>query len=175
MKKIIFGFLILAAFSLISEVTYAQKSLMIGVVDMETVLKEMPEAISADQMLKDLQKKYGDSLVAIQNDFYKRVDQYQKQKGMMPADKQQKEEEAIKAQEQSIYKYREDKQTEIAQRRDDALEPIRAKDKKAIEMVAKEEKLDMVLNKLGEVVLFSDDKNDITYKVIDKIKRGQIK
>jgi outer membrane protein len=148
---------------------------VLGVVDMETLLKEMPEAINADQMLKDLQKKYNDSLVNIQNDFYKRVDQYQKQKGMMPADKQQKEEEAIKAQEQAVYKFREDKLNEIAQRRDEALEPIRAKVKKAIEQVAKEEKLDMVLNKLGEVVLFADDKNDITYKVIDKIKRGQIK
>jgi Skp family chaperone for outer membrane proteins len=52
------------------------------------------------------------------------------------------------------------------------MQPIRQKVSDAIAAVAKEEKLNMVLEKSLGVVLYSEDKADVTYKVLDRMKRG---
>lgn len=154
--------------------TYAQsqKALKIGVVEVETIVKQMPEAADADQKLKDIQKNFNDSLQSMQADLYKKVDSYQKQKAMMPADQQQKEEENLKAQEQSIYSYREQRYNEISEIREKFLDPIRKKVSNAIQEIAKEEGMNFVFDKNNAVLLYSEDKYDITYKVLDKIKRS---
>ena len=151
---------------------FSQQKTNIAIVDVEAVVKEMPEASVADKMLKDLQKKYNDSLIKMQEDFQKRVDSYIKQKNMMPADKQQKEEEKFKIEEQTLLKFREEKLQEISQKREEYLDPIRKKVKSAIQDVAKEENMSFILDKGSSVLLFAEDKFDLTFKVIDRIKRG---
>ena len=47
--------------------TTKNKELKIGVVDVEKIVKEMPEALQADQTLKELQKTYQDTLNTMQN------------------------------------------------------------------------------------------------------------
>ncbi len=56
--------------------------------------------------------------------------------------------------------------------REGLLQPIRAKVNEAIAAVAKEEKITLVLDKVAGLVLYNDDKMDITYKVLDRMKRG---
>lgn len=173
MKRIILtGFFALFMLSF-SFNAYSQKEkpMKIGVVDVEAVVKAMPEAVKADQDLKDLQKSYNDSLVKMQEDFYKRIEQYQKQRGMMAQDQQQKEEESLKNLEQVLIKYRDDRLQDIQKRREEFLDPIRKKVKDAIEVVSKEEDMNFIFDKANAIVLFADDKFDFTYKVIDKMKR----
>lgn len=175
-SKSIFGlFVLVATVSLFSN-TYlnAQGTLnKLGVVDVETVLKELPEAIEADKVIKDKGQKMQDTLLKMQQDLQAKLDQYQKQKSMMPLDKQQKEEESLQQQNMLFIQYREEKfgqQGELNKLRENLLDPIRTKIRKAIEGVAKEEKIALVVDKMAAI--YSDGSIDITYKVLDKIKRG---
>lgn len=173
MKKNLF--LAIITIVLFSSSIFAQQksTITIGIVDVEMIVKEIPEAVQADQYLRDFQKNSNDTLTKMQEDLYKKYEQYQKQKSMMTAEQQQKEEEAMKMMENDMIAYREKVYNDIQTKRDEFLEPIRKKVKDAIESVAKEEKISLVLNKLTEAVLYTDDQLDITFKVLDRIKRGK--
>jgi Skp family chaperone for outer membrane proteins len=56
--------------------------------------------------------------------------------------------------------------------REKYLDPIRSKVRAAIQKVSKEEKISLVLDKTSTAILYFDDKFDLTYKVLDTIKRG---
>eukprot|EP01107_Rhizomastix_libera_P008409 TRINITY_DN23602_c0_g1_i1.p1 TRINITY_DN23602_c0_g1~~TRINITY_DN23602_c0_g1_i1.p1 ORF type:complete len:185 (-),score=21.45 TRINITY_DN23602_c0_g1_i1:12-566(-) len=147
----------------------------IGIVDVETIVKEMPDAISADKKLKDIGQKWQDTLMGMRKDLETKYQQYQKQKSMMPADQQQKEEESLQKLNQQMMQYNEMKfgqQGELNVMKEQFLQPIRAKVLAAIETVAKEEGISMVMEK-GTNVLYSEAKMDITFRVIDRMKRGE--
>jgi outer membrane protein len=153
--------------------TKAQSQSMLGVVDVETVLKEMPEALDADKKIKDIGQKWQDTLIQLRTGLQQKFEQYQKQKSMMSQDQQLKEEEALQAQNMQMVQYQEEKfgqQGELNALREQLLEPLRTKIRLAIDKVAKEEKIKMVVDKV--MVLYSDTTIDITFKVIDTIKRS---
>jgi len=173
MKKLTVLFTAILAVVLFSNMAYGQqKQVKIGIVEVEKIVKEMPEAIEADKIMKDLQKAYQDTLMKMQDDLVKRSENYNKQKAMMTADQQKNEEEALKNGEQMLYQYREAKYSEINEKRELYLTPIRKKVNEAIEAVAKDEQISVVLDKGNGSVLYSEEKLDITFKVIDKMKRG---
>ena len=58
----------------------------------------------------------------------------------------------------------------LAQRQAELIQPIREKVRAAIEKVAKDEKLSAVME--NSVLIYFDSKLDITYKVLDNIRRG---
>jgi len=145
----------------------------VAVVEVETVLKELPEAIEADKNIKEIGQKWQDTLLGMRTDLQTKFEQYQKQKAMMPADQQQKEEQTLQAQQMQLLQYQEEKfgqQGQLNSLREKLLAPIREKVKTAIENVAKKEKFQVVVDKL--MVLYSESTIDITYTVIDAIKRG---
>jgi outer membrane protein len=152
---------------------FSQKTLNIGVADVESIVTALDDTKKADTILKETEKNYSDSLKKMQDDFYKRIEVYKKQKGMMAADKQQKEEEDLQTMQQMILNSREDMSNKIMKKRDELLEPIRKKVKLAIEAVAKEEGINLVLDKSNAAVLFSEEKFDITHRVIDKLIRNK--
>jgi outer membrane protein len=152
--------------------TKGASSAIIGIVDVDAVVKEMPEYSSADKEMSEITKKYQDSVMAKRTDIETRYQAYQKQKGMMAADKQQQEEEKFIKESQDLQAYGNEKTQEVNQLREKLLEPIRNKVKTAIEAIAKDEKLTMVLSKESALVLYYEPKNDITFRVIDRIKRG---
>ncbi len=154
-------------------IAFSQASMKLGVVEVETVLKELPEAIEADKLIKDKGQKWQDTLVKLRQDLTTKVEQYQKQKSMMPQDKQQKEEESLQSQNMIMLQFQEEKfgqQGELNKYREQLLEPIRSKIRKAIETVAKEEKIVLVVDKMAAI--YADQSIDVTFKVIDRIKRG---
>jgi outer membrane protein len=171
MKKIFLGIIFFGIIAFYNN-SFAQGGLSIGVVDVDAIVKEMPEATQADNELKTMQQKLNDTLMVMQEDFLAKVDEYQKQQSLMPPEKQQEQEKALKSLENQILGYRDQKLQEIQQKREEYLEPIRKKMLKAIEDVAKDEKLSLVLDKASPSVLYSLDKFDITFRVLDKIKRG---
>ena len=78
----------------------------------------------------------------------------------------------MRAAEQALYSYKDTKFAEISEKREIYLAPIRQKVSNAIEAVAKDESLGFVLDKGNGNILYSEEKYDITFKVIDKMKRG---
>jgi Skp family chaperone for outer membrane proteins len=173
MKKILM--LMLFVFGMAFSTTQSQaQAVKVGVVDVITILKEMPDAKVVDKELQEIGLKWQDTLMTMQKDLEAKIEQYRKQKTMMPADQQAKTEAELQALNQNLMQYNQEKfgqQGELAIIRDQKLEPIREKVKSAIEKVSKEEKLNLVIEKTS-MILYFDDAMEITYKVLDVIKRG---
>ncbi len=173
MKKMLTLILLVVGITFAATQVQAQ-AVKAGVVDVITILKEMPDAKKVDKELQEIGMKWQDTLVGMQKELESKFEQYKKQKTMMPADQQAKTEAELQALNQALMQYNQEKfgQTgEMAQVREQMLEPIREKVSKAIEKVAKEEKLNLVVEKTS-MILYSDDSLDITFKVLDVIKRG---
>lgn len=142
-------------------------------VNSETIIKELPEAIEASKHIDQMGQKIRDTLQLMQKEFEERILNYRKQESMMTSDARQKEEESINGLRTRFMQYQEQKTAEVQQQREAFLKPIRDKVQAAIEEIAKEEKLSLVLDKVAGFILYSEDKADITYKVLDKMKRGK--
>ncbi len=165
------------AFLLCVGISSAQSSqqFRVGVVNAETILKELPEALTASKTIEEAALKVRDTLQLMQKEFETRIENYRKQEAMMTADAKRKEEESLNALRTRFLQYQEEKlgnTGEIARMREALLQPIRAKVNEAIAAVAKEEKLNLVLDKVAGLVLYNDEKLDVTYKVLDRMKRG---
>lgn len=151
------------------------QALKIGIVDVETIVKEMPEAKKAEVVLKEFTQKYQDTLVKMQKELEEKYQAYLKQKNMMPAEQQRKEEEGLQLLNTQVMQYQEKKfgqQGELVIKREELLQPIREIVKTAIDKVAKTESIQIVLDKNDQIILYSEEKFDITYRVLDQIKRG---
>lgn len=179
MQKIIISSIVVlflaVSFNLSALFAQQSTSLKIGVVDIEVILKEMPEAVDADKKLKEIGTKWQDTLITMKKSFDDKVAKYQKQKSLMTADQAQKEEESLQNLQNQMLQYQDSKfgQTgELNSTREKFLEPIRSKVRAAIQKVSKEEKISIVFDKASSSVLYFDDKMDLTYKVLDIIKRG---
>lgn len=178
MKKI----LMLAAFAVICllSATQAQAQgkdapMKIGYVDTDLILRQLPDALEADKKLKDVGTKFQDTLRLMQEDFTKRLEKYRQQEAMMNAEGKKTEEEALKAMQQNYSMFQEEKfgnTGELARMREALMAPLRERIQAGIKEVAKEEKLTYVLDKTNPGILYADEKFDMTYRVLDKIKRG---
>ncbi len=172
-KNLIYGVIVFASMMFASSLFSQQAPVKLGIVDAETILKGMPEFDIADKKVREIGQKWSDTLAVLREDLKKKFEVYQKQAPMMPADQKQKEEESLQAMNAQMMQFQEEKfgqNGELDKMRLKLLEPIREKARKAIEEVAKEEKITLVVDKLTAV--YSDSKIDITFKVLDKIKRG---
>ncbi len=147
----------------------------IGFVDTELILRQMPEAIDADKRLKDVGTKYQDTLKHMQDDFSKRIEKYRQQESMMSAEGKRTEEDALKAMQQNYMAYQEEKfgnAGELAQMQAKLMAPLRERIHAGIKEVAKEEKMAFIFDKTNPSMLFAEDKYDMTYRVLDKIRRS---
>jgi outer membrane protein len=142
-------------------------------VNSETIIKELPEAQMASKSIDDMAQKIRDTLQMMQKEFEERINNYRKQESMMTAEARAKEEEAINGLRTRFLQYQEMKTSEVQQMREGFLKPIRDKVSAAIQVISKEEKISMVLDVSAGNVLYYEDKSDITYKVLDKMKRGE--
>lgn len=155
--------------------TALQAQMKVGVVDLDEIGKNMVEAKDAEKVMAERSKKVQDTLQIMQAKFEEDLAGYQKQKSMMPVEQQQAKEQDLQAQQMAFQQYYQDKlgqQGELAQLRAELLLPIREKINVAIEKVAKEEKISIVLDKANPTLLYADDALDITFKVLDQLKRG---
>jgi len=143
-----------------------------GFVNSETIIKELPEAQNALKKLEQESVAIRDTLQMMQKEFETRIEQYRKQESLMSTEAKAKEEESLNALRMRFLQYQEVKTQEVQVSREKAMEPIREKVKDAIAAVAKEEKLNMVLDTVAGIVLYNEDSADITFKVLDKMKRG---
>jgi len=164
--------IIVAVAAIITTTAVGAQNYKIGVVNTEVIMKELPETVKASKAIEEQQLKYRDTLQMMQKEFESRAENYGKQEAMMTADAKRKEQEALMALQQRFRAYQEEKTVEMKKMQEDLLQPIRQKVTDAINAVAKEEKLTIVLEKAFGLVLYSEDKADVTYKVLDRMKRG---
>ncbi len=146
----------------------------VAFVDSEIILRDLPEAQQASKELEQMVKPWQDEFEKMSLDLQKQVEDYQKQRNLMPQDRREAEEQRLGQLQQKareFYAQKLDPRTgEAAAEREKKLAPIREKILKTIETVAKEEGFSFVLDKVN--VLYGDAKVDLTYKVLDRLKRG---
>jgi outer membrane protein len=143
-------------------------------VDSEKILGELPEAQKASAELNALVKGWQDSVASMQADLQKQFEEYQKQASVMAQAKKDAEEKRLNDLNQKLREFAAQKLDtrtgEAAQEREKRLTPIREKVLRSIEAVAKEDGFTFVFDRAN--VLYADAKVDLTYKVIDRLKRG---
>jgi len=143
-------------------------------VDSEKILGELPEAQRASAELNTLVKGWQDSVASMQADLQKQFEEYQKQASVMAQAKKDAEEKRLNDLNQKLREFAAQKLDtrtgEAVQEREKRLSPIREKVLRAIEAVAKEDGFTFVFDRAN--VLYADVKVDLTYKVIDRLKRG---
>lgn len=147
-----------------------QKVLNVGIVDMETIVTQLPEAKEAEKKIMAIGKNYQDTILTMNEEFQERYESYQKQQSMMPADQKAEEEEALRMMQQNLMLYQQEKNKELNDLQMMLRQPIYEKIDDAIQKVAKEENLTLVLEK--GVVRFSEESLDVTFRVLDMMKRG---
>ncbi|MCB0702181.1 MAG: OmpH family outer membrane protein [Candidatus Kapaibacterium sp.] len=151
------------------------QSLKVGVANLQMVVEQLPDAKKIDTEIKEIATKYQDSLLKMQGDLETKFQTYQKQKGMMTQEQQIATEQELQALNQTVLQFQQAKfgqQGELQMKRLELLQPLRNKIKDAIDKVSASEKLNLVLDSSTESVLFADDALDITFKVLDMLKRG---
>ncbi|NCS88452.1 MAG: molecular chaperone Skp [Ignavibacteria bacterium CG2_30_36_16] len=174
MKKTLLTFL-----AIIASVTFlsAQTPLKLGYVDSQVILTQLPEAIKAQGDLDALTQRWSNQLDSMTAVYQQGLGDYQKQANNMPDDKKLAAQQDLIKKEQDIVEFRRLKfgqQTgEIYLKQEEIFNPVKEKIYKAIEDVAKEEGMLFVFDKSGDIILlYADSAFDITYKVMDKLKRG---
>lgn len=163
---------------LISAVTvFAQTPQKTGYVDSQIILTQLPEAIKAQSDLDALTSKWSTQLDSMQTALQQQYADVQKQLATMTEDQKQLKQKELIEKEQLIYKFRDQKfgqqNGEIYQKQETIFAPVKEKIYAAIEKVAKEEGMQFVFDKSGDILLlYADEAFDITFKVLDSLKRG---
>ncbi len=170
--KVLFVFLVAA-------LAINAQSLKIGYIDSEVILSQYPPAIKAQSDLDALVAKWRSQLDSMMADYQQELAAIQKQFQNMPPDKQQEVQQKMAQKEMIINQFQQQKfgqpNGEIYRKNQEILEPIKQKIRDAIKEVAKQEKMSFVFdsNQSIPVLLYGDEKYDITFKVLDWLKRGK--
>jgi outer membrane protein len=152
----------------------------IGYVDSQVILTQLPEAIKAQGQLDALTNQWTSQLDSMNKDLQQSYEQYQKQANTMTEAKKTAAQQDLVEKQQAMETFRRDKfaqQTgEIYKKNDEIFAPVKKKIFKAIEEIAKKEGMKFVFDKAGDVVLlYADPSYDLTYQILDILKRGVIK
>ena len=159
-----------------SNFLFAQTPLKLGYVDSQVILTQFSEAIKAQGELDALTNKWSSQVDSATLAYQQALADYQKQANTMPEDKKLEAQKTLIAQEQSIIDFRRIKfgqNGEIYQKQEEIFNPVKQKIYTAIEQVAKVENMQFVFDKSGDILLlYADAAFDITFQVLDKLKRG---
>ncbi len=174
MKKYLF---ILSILFISAGFTAAQTNQKIGYVDSQVILTQWSEAIKAQGDLDAITNKWSSQLDSMTQAYQQKANDYQKQVNTMPEDKKLTAQQDLVQMEQTIMNFRKDKFAqgtgEIYKKNDAIFAPIKDKIYNAIGQVAKEEGMNFIFDKSGDIILlYADSAFDVTYKVLDKLKRG---
>jgi outer membrane protein len=175
-KKSIRIALIVTASALAASVGFAQAQRM-SFVDSEKIINDLPEAQVAQKELEVILKQWQDELQKMSDELQKGVAEYQKKEAVLAAaakESQQKELADLQQRARDFQAQKFGQNGEAQVLRDKKLAPIREKILKSIEAVAKEEGFTFVFDKANDILLlYADAKFDLTYKVLDRLKRGE--
>lgn len=180
MKKLIAISFVLFAANIFAQQANQPVSIKIGYVDSEVILAQFPEAIKAKSDLEGMVAKWRKDLDSMQTELQKDYANYQKvsQDSKAKQDDIQKLQKNIVEKEQRAQQFQQSKFSqpngEYFIKQDQLMKPIKEKIFKAIDEISKEENMQFVFDKAGDVVLLkADPQYDITFKVLDLLKRGK--
>jgi outer membrane protein len=154
------------------------QTLKLGFVDSQVIIQQYPEAVEAQKKIQASLQGWQDQIDTMAKAYQSQLEDYDKKKAMMNDQAKLAEEQRLLAEQQKIVDFRNKKLGqggELAQLQDKIMTPVKDKILKAIEIVAKEEKMSFVFDKGADVavLLYGDRAYDVTFKVLDRLKRGR--
>ena len=150
----------------------------IGYVNSAKIFQELPAAQDAQRRIDAMSKPVQDSLEAMQTELRARYEDYQKREALLNDAAKKSEQQKLIEMERGMNEFRVRKlgnDGELARETEKLLNPLRERIKNAIAAVAKEERYSFVFDKTEtiQILLYGDPTHDITFKVIDRLKRGK--
>jgi outer membrane protein len=157
---------------------FAQNPQKIGYVDSQIILTQLPEAIKAQSDLDAMTSVWSSQVDSMKLALQQQYADVQKQLTTMTDEQKQIKQKELIEKEQQIYAFQNQKfgqpNGEIYQKQETIFEPVKKKIYAAIEQVAKEESMQFIFDKSGDILLlYADASFDITFKVLDSLKRGK--
>jgi outer membrane protein len=170
MKKIILTLLVFVSPLL----TLTNAQLKIGYVDSDSIMDKFADAQDARQKLDVFIQDWQNELKKIENSWKAKYDDYEKRKLIMSDQTRAEMESELINLEKQIADYRDKKfgtNGELFQKQDEIMKPVQNKVFTAIKDVAKDEDLDFIFDRSGDVMLlFAKDEYDVTALVLEKLK-----
>ena len=150
----------------------------IAYVNSTKIFQELPAAQEAQRKIDGISKPLQDSLDTMQKDLQAQYEEYQKKEALYNDATKKSEQQRLIEYERRVQQFRTEKfgqESDLAKQTELIINPIRDRIKAAIAAVAKEERYNFVFDKTDQIqiLLYGDAKDDVTYKVIDKLKRGK--
>lgn len=163
---------LLVYFPLLSFVSNAQ--LKIGYVDSDTIMDNFPDVQDARQKLDALIQEWQSELRKLESELKAKQDDYEKRKLIMTEQTSTEMMAEINKLQKEISDYRDKKfgaNGELFQKQNELMKPIQNKVFNIIQQVAKEEELDFVFDRSGDILfLYAKPEYDLTAKVIERLK-----
>ena len=169
MKKILFLFL--ASFSFIQ--LHAQK---FGYIDTDYVLSKMPEYKEAQAEIDKLSQGWQEEIKEMSRNIGAMYDELQAEEVLLTADMKNERLSLIKAKEEELKEY----QKKIFGfeglfflKKKELVKPVQDKIFDAVEIVCKEQRLAIMFDKAGDLVMiYTDPRHDYTDYVLDELGLG---
>ncbi len=174
MKKILF---LAIATALLISIGSAQ-SVRIAHVNSEIILRELPEAQQVRKELETTIKMWQDELEKMGKELQDGFEDYQKKQALLDPKAKAEKEKSLQDLQQRAREYQfqkfDTREGEAVKLREKKFAPIQERVMNVIEQVAKADGFNYVFDKLEAAtnLLYADPKFDLTYKVIDQLKRG---
>ena len=157
-------------------VTPLPAQMKLGHVNSNAIMKQLPDAQDAQKQLDALTAQWQEELNKMQNDWKRKFDDYDKRKLIMTDQRRSDAEKELRELDQRIVEFRNQKfgqNGELFTKQNELMKPVQDRVFKAIQDVAKDEGYDYVFDRSGEILLmYANDKYDLTQKVLDKLKTG---
>jgi outer membrane protein len=163
-------------FSVIAFAGFAQAQPVaqkIGYADWDYIFSQMPEFKQVESELKAHSDQLKTQLDAKQKDMQTKYEAYTKLPATTPEPIRNDKTRELEALQESIQKFQQDAQTSLQNKQTTLMEPVFNKVSKAIEETAKENGFTFIINPQllqgGDILLYSDDKYDISPLVLKKM------
>jgi outer membrane protein len=137
-------------------------------------MDNLPDVQDARLKLDALIQEWQNELKKLEADWKTKYDDYEKRKLIMTEQTRVETESELVAIENSIADFREKKfgaNGELFLKQDELMKPLQNKVFNVIEAIAREENLDFVFDRSGDIMmLYAKEEYDLTTKVLDRLK-----
>lgn len=166
MKKV----LILISFLMLGPSVFKAAAQKFAFVDTDYVLNQMPEYRSAQKQLDELSEKWQKEVEKMYAEVDKLYKDYQAEKVLLTTQLQKEREEAIMKKEREVKDFQQEKfgyEGELFKKRQELIKPIQDKVFESIQKVAKDNALNFIFDKSGQLLmLYTDAKYDKSDEVL---------
>lgn len=164
--------LVVLLFLFLNSEYFAQ--LKIGYVDSQAIMDQLPDAKDAQKKIDAQLEEWQKELKKMQEEWKQSFDDYERRKLIMGKQKKAEVEKELRAMEEKIENFKQAKfgaNGELFKKEEELMKPIQNRVFTVIEEVAKENELDFVFDRSGDLIfLYAKEEYDITPKVLSKLQ-----